>query len=88
MEIDLEKIPNYCKREDSTLYSESQGRLIVTINPECQERFEEIMVENKFALVGKVRGDNRFFIRKGCVSVVNTTVGELEQSYKSTFGGY
>ena len=88
MDVELERVPSYCTREDYTLYSESQGRLIVTVNPENKERFERAMGQNMVALVGRVRGDNQFRITQKGKSVVDTTVDKMTESYKSTFRGY
>jgi phosphoribosylformylglycinamidine synthase len=88
MDIDLDKIPSYCSREDFTLFSESQGRLVVTINPKYQERFERTMIPNMFDRVGTVREDNNFVIWGNQGGIVATTVDKLAESYKSTFRGY
>jgi phosphoribosylformylglycinamidine synthase len=88
MEVELEKIPTHCAREDYTLYSESQGRLIVTVNPEDREKFERAIGQNIFAMIGRVRGDNKFLLRKNGKKVVDTTVNKLTELYKSTFRNY
>ncbi len=88
IEAEMEKIPGSCTRDDNLLYSESQGRLVVTINPEYKGRFEEVMGGNRFAMVGKVRGDDKFTIRKEGKSVIETTISELTNSYKLTFKDY
>ncbi len=85
LEVDLTNMSNTCQRSDFSLFSESQGRLVVTVNPEYQERFEEIMGQNTYALVGKVRADNKFIIKEGGRNIVDTTVDKLTESYKSTF---
>ena len=85
MDIDLEKVPNSCTREDFILYSESQGRLIVTVNPENEGKFEMMMRENIFARIGRVTVDNQFRIRNGEKQVVDTTIDRMTESYKSTF---
>jgi len=88
LDIDIKKIPSYCSREDFTLFSESQGRLVVTINPKYQERFEKTIMPNMFDRVGIVREDNNFVIWGNQGGIVATTVDELAESYKSTFRGY
>jgi len=88
MDMDLEKVPSYCTREDFTLYSESQGRLVVTVNPENQERFETAMGQNMVAMVGRIRGDNQFRITQKGRKVVDTTIDRMTESYKSTFRDY
>ncbi len=93
LEVSLQNLPGNVSRDDFALYSESQGRIIVTINSQHKDRFEEIMANNAFAQIGAVRGNdvftNVFTImgRKGN-KVVNTDVNTLLQNYKSTFLGY
>ncbi len=41
-------------RADKLLFSESQSRLLVTVNPQYQEKFEELFQGQSFALIGKV----------------------------------
>ncbi len=88
MEIDLENIPSYCTREDFTLYSESQGRVVVTVDPKNKERFEKAIGQNIVAMVGRVRGDNQFVIHGKKQNVVDTTIEALTESDKSTFRDY
>jgi phosphoribosylformylglycinamidine synthase len=88
MNVELDDVSSYCAREDHTLYSESQGRLVVTVNPSNQKKFEEAMGRNMFAMVGKVRGDNQFRVTRRGVRVVDTDVDKMAESYKSTFRDY
>jgi phosphoribosylformylglycinamidine synthase len=52
--ISLEKLPSDVSRDDFAIYSESQGRILITIAPENQKAFEKIMQGNTFAQIGKV----------------------------------
>ena len=88
MDIQMEKIPGYTTRHDYTLFSESMGRMIVTVDPHKKEQFEEVMGRNIYSQIGTVRSDNTFTIRNLNNPIVNTTVDKLLQSYKSTFKGY
>lgn len=88
MNVELEEIPSYCTREDYTLYSESQGRLIVTVNPNNREKFESVMGRNMVKVVGRVTGDNQFRITNKGRNIVDTTIDKLTDSYKSTFRDY
>ena len=88
LEADLEEAPSSCLREDFTLYSQSQGRLVVTINPANRKRFERIMGQNAYSMIGKVRGDDKFLITNGGKMVVDASVAELTSSYKLTFEDY
>ena len=89
LDISLENMPGTYSRDDFALYSESQGRIVVTINSEYQKRFEELMHVNVFAKIGIVRGDNSFII-KGTDGdkIVDTNVDLMLEFYKSTFKDY
>ena len=41
MEVSLNDLSEKPLRDDSTLYSESQGRFVVTVDPKNKKRFEE-----------------------------------------------
>jgi len=72
-------------RLDKALYSESQGRIIVTIAPEDKDAFENIMADYPHVYkIGKVT-DNPALNINGKVAASNV---DLERAYKSTLGGY
>lgn len=86
-EIDISHIPgNKDVRSDYKLYSESQGRFLVSVNPECKKEFESLFKNLPFMLIGSVRNDNRFIIKNNNNStLVETTIEELNSSYRDTF---
>ena len=89
MDISLQDLPGGASRDDFALYSESQGRLVVTVNPEYQDRFEGLMQGNQFAQIGTIREDERFVVRgTHGRNVINTDLNSMEESYKSTFKDY
>jgi phosphoribosylformylglycinamidine synthase len=76
-------------RSDVVLYSESQGRIVVTVNPAYAPEFERAMDGNKITRIGTVRADNKFIIRGATgTSVVETSVDDMLHSYKETFRDY
>jgi phosphoribosylformylglycinamidine synthase len=76
-------------RDDHILFSESQGRFIATINPLYKRKFERIMGENYFRQIGIIRDDSRFTIEGSeGGKIVDTTIDNLLDSYKSTFKEY
>jgi len=85
MKVSLKNIPK-ASRDDFTLYSESQGRLVVTVNPKYEKMFEKIMGNNAYTKIGVVRKDNQFIVsgRDG-KRVISTTIDDISKSYKSTF---
>lgn len=86
--LDLEKLPVEGEPAPTQLlYSESCGRLIVTVSPQNRERFERRLgPEAPWALAGKVRGERRILVTwKG------ETIGldePLEALYESWLGPF
>lgn len=76
-------------RQDYTLFSESQGRFVVTVDPEKAPEFEKSISGNRFARIGFMRQDDRFIIQNNSgQSIVKTNVNDMLNSYKSTFRNY
>jgi phosphoribosylformylglycinamidine synthase len=72
-------------RLDKALYSESQGRIIVTIAPQDREAFEKTMSDYPHVQnIGTVTNDPILKIN----GQVTANISDLEQSYKATLGGY
>jgi len=84
MDVDLEKIPGHVSREDYALFSESQGRIVVTINPEKREEFEKT-IKGGYKEIGVVKGDSLVVRGFEGNEIVNTSVGQLSESYKAPF---
>ncbi|MBN2422847.1 phosphoribosylformylglycinamidine synthase subunit PurS [Candidatus Woesearchaeota archaeon] len=83
--IDLNKIPvKYIKRNDYLLFSESQSRFIVTVNPKNKEKFEEMMKGNVFALIGIVEDNEIFSIKKLNNQVEQADLQELKTAWQKT----
>ena len=85
IEVDLDKIPGSASRNDYKLFSESQGRILVTIAPKYKERFEQIMNGNVISNIGIVRGDGNFIAYSDSKPVIETKINEMLDLYKSTF---
>jgi len=85
-DISLEKISKHTTSDDFTLFSESQGRMLITINPKDKKAFEEIMKGTVFALVGKVEGSEIKVVGKK--TKINLKVTDALKSYRSTFKNY
>jgi phosphoribosylformylglycinamidine synthase len=85
VEISLEKIKGTTS-DDFTLFSESQGRILVSINPKNREKFEKTLKGNSFTLLGKVSKDEKIKISgRNKKEIVNINVADTLKSYKSTF---
>jgi phosphoribosylformylglycinamidine synthase len=89
MEITLENLPGSVSGDTLALYSESQGRLLVTICPKNKNTFEKRLKDIPFAQVGTVTSDNRITIQ-GLTggSVITTTLEAALRSYRSAFRDY
>ncbi|MBI3485679.1 phosphoribosylformylglycinamidine synthase [Candidatus Daviesbacteria bacterium] len=89
LEIDLKKLPGVVKKDDIALFSESQGRIVVSVSPENSKKFEKIMNGNNFNLIGEVRGDNQFKVMGiSGKAIIETDLEILEKAYKKTFNDY
>lgn len=89
MDVSLQYLSGDALRDDFALYSESQGRLVVTVDPKYADKFENSMEGNQFVQIGEVRGDDKFVV-KGVSGkdVVDTNLNSMERSYKATFKDY
>jgi phosphoribosylformylglycinamidine synthase len=90
LEIDLAKLElDQLIRDDYVLFSESQSRMIVTVDPKNKDKFESLLKGIPFALVGSVTGDDSLVIQgqKGD-KIVKEKINNLEVSYKETLGSY
>lgn len=89
VEISLKNLPGKTIRDDFALFSESMGRLLVSVNPENKCEFEKIMKGNSFCQIGTVRNDEVFKIKgKKDNTIINTDVKKLEKAYMKTFRNY
>ncbi len=86
IEVSLNNLPGKVSRNDFALFSESQGRILVTINPKNKKVFEKVIKGNQFKQIGVVT-DNQEIIIKGLNNkiTVNLDLKNIEKNYKSTF---
>jgi phosphoribosylformylglycinamidine synthase len=85
----LKAISALTSADDFTLFSESQGRLLVSIAPRHRKEFEKNMRGISCALIGKVTGTPRITIdgRKS-KNIVDCDITRAIHAYKSTFKDY
>ena len=90
MEIDLAKIPQQgVDRDDFLLFSESQSRIIVTIDPKRKEEFEALFEGVAFAEIGKITEGQTFKINgSNSEELINTSISKLDEYYRKTFLNY
>jgi phosphoribosylformylglycinamidine synthase subunit PurSL len=89
VDVSLRKLPGTVKRNDYALFSESQGRILLTIAPENRKRFEVLMKGVSFTMLGKVT-KNPLIKIKGFDgnNIVTLRVDKALNKYKETFAEY
>ncbi len=88
-EISLEPLAKTVSRNDFALFSESQGRILVTVSPKNKNAFEKAMEGNSFYQIGKITKSPKVAITGISKKIiVSTTVDAMIESYRSTFKGY
>jgi len=81
--INLKNLPGNAKLADAILFSESQGRILVSVRPESKAAFENLYQGLTLVEIGKVGGES--------VSIelpnarVETSVADLTNAYRSFF---
>ena len=86
-DVELAKVPLHRPmRDDSVLYSESQGRLLVTVAPGNSRDFEACMRGCATGRLGVVTEGEEVTIRGGAAdSSIRTSIRRLLDSYKGVF---
>ncbi|MDQ3099269.1 MAG: phosphoribosylformylglycinamidine synthase subunit PurQ [bacterium] len=84
LDVSIQNLPGKATRDDFSLFSESQGRIIVTINPENKEQFEKIMSRSSFAQIGEVTAEKIIRIKglKG-KSIIEVNSNTALNAYRS-----
>ena len=81
--LDLDACPGATDLEDDVaLFSESNGRFLVTIAPERATELETLFDGLACRQVGEVLADPRLEVRRGEVSVLEVTIEELRASFQ------
>jgi phosphoribosylformylglycinamidine synthase len=88
-EVELRELPGTHTRDDYALFSESQGRVLVSVAPEKCREFEAVLRGNSFARIGTVTKRNEVRIRSwdGAVAARIGLRAALE-AYRATFKNY
>ncbi len=90
IELHLNNVPRpkSVRRNDFILFSESNSRFLVEVQEQRRKEFEALMEDVPFSIVGKVQRTRRLHVQGSDGStVVDASLAELEQAWKSTFGG-
>ncbi len=87
MNVELSKVPTEgLLRDDIILFSESASRLVLTIKPEHQKDFEEILQGSIFAQIGEIISDNFIVhgIKESKNPIINIPSKELKEAWQTT----
>lgn len=87
MELNIDNLATSkpIERTDHILFSESQSRFIVTIDPQKKEAFESLFSGFPLSLIGKVSADKNLIITRNGEEVVHLSIPELNTNYRKTF---
>lgn len=88
LEIDLKNLPGQASTDLHTLYSESQGRIVVTVRSENKTAFEKAMKGNAFAQIGTVTKNPKLIINSDTNELVNLDLKKATEAYRNTFKDY
>jgi phosphoribosylformylglycinamidine synthase subunit PurSL len=89
LEIDLSKVQTDGDLSAAhLLFSETQSRFVVTINPANKETFEKLFANHEVSEIGKVIEGPSLIIKTEDKTLINSSIKELEEAYKSTFKNY
>ena len=75
-------------RKDTLLYSESQGRILVSIDPSNKKAFEKIFDKVSCACLGAVTEGGQMIINYQDANVVKTDIYSMLKIYKGRFEGF
>ena len=85
MDLDLSSIDNEgVERNDFLLFSESQSRFVVTINPKDKKSFEDSMKGCSVSLVGKVTTAPKFIVKRNKKLIINSNIADLKKAWQGT----
>lgn len=88
-EININEVP--IEKElptEKILFSESQSRFIITIDPKNKNQFENLLKEFDIAEIGKVNENNIFLIKNNDQEIINSKIENLTKIYKKKFKNY
>lgn len=86
-EISLKNLPGKFVFDAEGLFSESTGRILLTVNPKMKKEFESLMKDVKFAEIGKVTNDKEIKITGiNKTAMINISLEGVADSYRKRFG--
>jgi len=88
-DVSLKDLPGSAANNEQALFSESAGRLVVSVAPEKKEKFEEVMNGKIFGALGTVTDDDTMTIAgMSGEQIAQCSLSDVEEHYKKTFKGF
>ncbi len=87
LDVSLKKLPGKFSNDTAALFSESQGRIVVTVAPENKKKFEQKLKGISYVCIGSVTAKNTVIIRNR-KKAAKLSLSEILRAYKSTFRNY
>lgn len=89
LDISLRGISTTVTRDDTALFSESQGRILVTVAIKNSDRFETLMKNHPYTKLGEVTEKPQLIIRGATNKpVISLPIMDALQAYRATFAGF
>ena len=88
IEIDLRGLPKSkdCSRIDAQLFSESNSRYLVEVEPEKYDAFAKLMLNLPFGQIGKVTEQKMLVVKSETgKTVIEADINSLKQAWQKTF---
>jgi phosphoribosylformylglycinamidine synthase len=83
--IDLARVGIKSMNNLGRLFSESNGRILVTVAPSKQKKFERVMKNVSITNIGVVTADKRIIIRHTRQEIVSYSLKEVTTAYRAKF---
>jgi phosphoribosylformylglycinamidine synthase len=88
LDLDLDRLPATPGLTPlKKLFSESTGRLVVTVAAKRATEFESLLEGVSWAKVGKVKAGGRLLVRAGAATVVDLKTAKMRAAFTRRFGG-
>jgi phosphoribosylformylglycinamidine synthase len=88
IEVDVRKIGSSELATSEILFSESNGRLLVSVTPEKQKKFERMLKGSACACVGRVTSDSKIRLARGKRILAFLSVKDATDAYRFKFKNY
>jgi phosphoribosylformylglycinamidine synthase len=85
-EVSLAMLPGDWQENYQALFSQSRGRILITVNPKKALEFESMMDGNIFAKIGKITNKPNLIVKdKQGKQIIKLNLNQATKAYKETF---